>query len=57
MMLRLSETHLDAHQKFMEGYHVLRRSDRCWTGVSTYLISEQVPMRNIQTHGGLTKGK
>ena len=57
MVLRLSETHLDAHQKVMEGYHVLRRSDGCWAGLSTYLIIEQVSMRNIKTRGGLTRGK
>ena len=28
IMLRLPETHPDAHRKFMEGYHVVRRSDR-----------------------------
>ena len=27
-MLRLPETHPDAHRKFMEGYHVVRGSDR-----------------------------
>ena len=28
IMLHLPETHPDAHRKFMEGYHVVRRSDR-----------------------------
>ena len=57
IMLRPPETHLDAHRKFMEGYHVVRRSDRFWAGLSTDLIIEQVPMRSIKTHGGLTRGK
>ena len=41
----------------MEGYHVVRRSDRFWAGLSTDLIIEQVLMRSIKTHGGLTRGK
>ena len=57
IMLRLPETHPDAHRKFMEGYHVVRRSDRFWAGLSTDLIIEQVLMRSINTHGGLTRGK
>ena len=56
-LLRLPETHPDAHRKFMEGYHVVRRSDRFWAGLSTVLIIEQVLMRSIKTHGGLTRGK
>ena len=57
IMLRLPETHPDAHRKFMDGYHdVVRRSDRFWAGLSTYLIVEQVLMRCIKTHGGLTRG-
>ena len=56
-MLRLPETHPDAHRKFMEGYHVVRRSDRFWAGLPTDLIIEQVLMRSIKTHGGLTRGK
>ena len=56
IMLRLPETHPDAHRKFMEGYHVVRRSDRFWAGLSPDLIIEQVLMRSIKTHGGLTRG-
>ena len=33
------------NQKFMEGYHVPRRSDMCWAGLSTHLIIEQVSVR------------
>ncbi len=46
IMLRLPQTHPDAHLKFMEGYHVVRRSDRFWAGLSTDLIIEQVLMRD-----------
>ena len=55
IMLRLPETHPDAHRKFMEGYHVARRSDRFWAGLSPDLIIEQVLMRSITTHGGLAR--
>ena len=57
IMLRLPETHPDAHRKFMEGYHVVRRSDMFFAGLSTDLIIEQVPMTSIKTHDGLTRGK
>ena len=41
----------------MEGYHVVRRIDMFWAGLSTDLFIEQVLIRNIKTHGGLTRGK
>ena len=56
-MLRLPETHPDAHRKFKDGYHVVRRSDRFWAGLSPDIIIEQVLMRSVKTHGGLTRGK
>ena len=56
IMLLLPETHPDAHRRFMEGYHVVRRSDMFWAGLSTKLIIKQVLMRCIKTHGGLTRG-
>ncbi len=56
-MTMLPETHPDVHQKFEGGYHVVRRSDRYWGGLFTYLIIEQVLMRSVKTHGGLTRGK
>ena len=57
MMLRLPETHPDVYKKFEEGFHVVRHSDRYWTGLSTDLIIEQVLMQSVETHGGLTRGK
>ena len=57
IMLRLPETHPDTHRKFMEGYHVVRRSARFWAGLSPDLIIDQVLMRSIMTHDGLTRGK
>ena len=57
MMQDLENTHPDVHQKFMEGYHVIRRSDRYWAGLSSDLIIEQVLMRSVKTSGGLTRGR
>ena len=57
IMLRLPETHPDAHRKFLEGYHV-RRSNRFWAGLSTDLIIEQVLMRSTKTGGkGMTENQ
>ena len=47
----------DVHQKFEEGYHVVRRIDRYWGELFTYLIIEQVLMRSVKTHGCLTREK
>ena len=57
IMLRLPETHPDAHRKFMDGYHVVRCSDMFWAGLSTDIIIEQVLMISTKPHGGLTRGK
>ena len=41
---------------FGECYHVIRRGDRYWVGMSADMIIEQVLMRNLKTIGGLTRG-
>ena len=55
-MLKLPETNPDI-LKFEEGFHIVRRSDRFWAGISTDLLIEQVLMRSVKTQGGLTRGK
>lgn len=57
MMQTLQQDHPDIYRIFLEGYHVLRRSDRYWAGLSTYLVIEQVLMRSVKTSGGLTRGR
>ena len=47
----------ETYNFFMEGYHVVRRSDRFWGGLSTDLIIEQMLMRSLKTVGGLTRGR
>ena len=56
-MLELPEKHPDIHRSFLAGFHVVRRSDRYWAGLSTDLIIEQVLMRSIKISGGLTRGR
>ncbi|WAR03769.1 hypothetical protein MAR_010327 [Mya arenaria] len=56
-MCKLQKEHPDVYRKFQEGYHVVRRSDRLWAGLSVDLIIEQVLMRSMKTSGGLTRGR
>ena len=53
----LQDTHPDVYNSFENGLHVLRRSDRYWSGLSTDLVIEQALMRSVKTSGGLTRGK
>eukprot|EP00794_Sanderia_malayensis_P017156 gene17156-18878_t len=46
----------DVYKAFARGFHVVRRSDRYWAGLSTDLIIEPVLMRSLKTTGGLTQG-
>ena len=52
----LQETHPEFYRHFEEGYHVIRRSDRYWAGLSADMIIEQVLIRSLKTTGGLTRG-
>ena len=47
---------MSLYQKLIDGFHVVRRSDRKWAGLSTDLVIEQVLMRSMKTSGGLRKG-
>ena len=49
--------HPEVLQHFRQGFHVVRRSDRYWAGLSTDLVIEQALMRNLKTTGGLTRGR
>ncbi|XP_021375007.1 uncharacterized protein LOC110464230 [Mizuhopecten yessoensis] len=55
-MRELTHTHPEVYRRFREEYHVVRRSDRYWTRLSTDLIIEQVLMRSLKTSGCLTRG-
>lgn len=56
-MAKLPEQHPEVHQHFIEGLHVIRRSDRCWSGLSPDLVIEQCLMRSLKTTDGLTRGR
>ena len=56
-MRKLPSTHPWLHQKFVEGYHTVRRSDRLWAGLWTDIVIEQVLMRSLKSRGGLTRGR
>ncbi|VDI40711.1 Hypothetical predicted protein [Mytilus galloprovincialis] len=53
----LSRTNPVINEALMSGFHVMRRSDRFWSGLSSDLVIEQVLMRCIKTTGGLTRGR
>ena len=56
-MLKLPEKHPAVHTMFKENrYNSVYRSDTCWAGLWSDLITEQVVMRSIKSRGGLTKG-
>ena len=55
-MSKLDKSHCEVYSKFVEAYHIVRRSDRFWAGLSSDLIIEQDLLRSIKTTGGLTRG-
>ena len=57
-MSELENRHLDvlAYLKFVNGRHVVRRSNKFWAGLSSDLVIEQTLMRSLKTSGGLTHG-
>ena len=55
-MQSFKDDHPVVHDLFQAGYHVVRRRDRYWGGLSTDLVIEQVLMRSVKSQGGLTRG-
>ena len=55
-MNALESENLEVFQKFMRGYHVIRRSDTFWAGLGCDLVIEQTLMRSLKSTGGLTRG-
>ena len=56
-MQSFKDDHPVVHDLFQAGYHVVRRIDRYWDGLSTDLVIEQVLMRSVKSQGGLTRGR
>ena len=46
LMLELQTMFPDIYEKFIAGFHVIRRSNRYWAGLSSDLVIEQVLMKN-----------
>ncbi|KAG7165603.1 hypothetical protein Hamer_G013102 [Homarus americanus] len=40
----------------MGGFHVIRCSNQCWSGLNSDLVIEQTLMRSLKSSGGLTHG-
>ena len=55
-MSQIHVTYPGLHKHFMNGLHVIRRSDRFWADLSPDLVIEQVLMRSLKTSGSLTRG-
>lgn len=55
-MSQLETRHPDVHDKFSRGFHVVRRSNQFWAGLSCDLVIEQTLMRSLKSSGGLTHG-
>lgn len=52
-MYRLKDTHPNIENSFLNGNHVIRRSERYWAGLSADLIIEQEYMRSVKSTGDL----
>ena len=55
-MEKLEKPHPVIHEQFLKGYHVMRRTDKDFAGLSMDLAIEQELMRSFKTSGGLTRG-
>ncbi|CAG2195214.1 unnamed protein product [Mytilus edulis] len=53
----LKDKHAEVAALFEAGYHVIRRTDQYWAGISSDLAIEQALMRSIKTTGRLTRGR
>ena len=56
-MVTLQTDHPDIYSRFWNGLHIVCRTDRFWTGLSTDLVIAQTLMRSIKSTGGLTRGR
>ena len=56
-MKKLQKDESPVYTPFKNGFHVIRRSDRFWAGLSSDLVIESVLMRSLKATGGLTRGR
>jgi len=57
MMTDLPVTQPDLYDRFLEGAHVARRSNKFWSGLSVDLTIKQALMHAVKGCGGLTHGR
>ena len=55
-MTELQNSHPHLYRKFMDGNHVVRRTEQPFVCISTDLAIKQILMRSIKSNGGLTRG-
>ena len=55
-MVTLESDNPAVFQKFVNGFHMIRRSDQYWAGLGSDLVIEQTLMRTLKSTGGLTRG-
>ena len=54
-MSKFEDEHPTVYRHFIQGLHVVGRSNRLWAGLPTDLVIEQALMRTLKTTGGLTR--
>ena len=54
--MALETEHPAVYLKFMNGFHVIRRTNQYWAGLGSDLVIEQTLMRSLKSTGGLTRG-
>ena len=57
LILDLPNNHPELYDMFMNGFHVILRSDRYRAGISSDMLTEQTLMRSLKTSDGLTQGR
>ena len=56
-MAKPEKTQPEIYRRFLQGYYVVRRSERYWAGLLTDLVIDQSLMRSGKSVGGLTRGR
>ena len=56
-MTKLQQLHPEVYVHFLQGYHVIYRSNRFWAGLPLDLAIEQILMKSVKTTSGLTRGR
>ena len=55
-MKYLEKQNLKVFHEFMNGFHVIRRTNQYWAGLGSDLVIEQTLMRSLKSTGRLTHG-